>query len=411
MSDLNTNATAGVLAAIAAPFFMTLGFIVWDIEWKKAGGSAFALNMFKCNLASLAFLIMCGIVGFTNGGNSSQSDGMVINDRNDIFTGQNVGFLLLSSFIGIVVGDSAWLEALRLLGATRVLVVDTVKPFIAAGFGRWILDEQVNPIIFLGMVLTIFGVLLVSLEKEKGNDCKGEVEVDPSIEDADKDLEINPDRGQSETNLPDSSSDTLTTNSKQPTVSLFEEYTQKNSKAGMIRGYVLAVFNVLLDTYGSILTKQFGLGMTTWAINLIRFGFAGFLMLSCSFSLTVFHKYCSIKNLESTQKEDNSRRDSNVPIEGEPIDEVLWYRLPKMNLKQWGKICAGVALVTFICPALSNYALFQIAIALAITLGSLTPLYALILERLLKGKQATLRAIVGALLAVSGVIILSIWKS
>ena len=36
----------------------------------------------------------------------------------------------------------------------------------------------------------------------------------------------------------------------------------------------------------------------------------------------------------------------------------------------WLQINAGVALVTFLCPALSNYALFRLALGLAVSLGS-----------------------------------------
>ena len=41
-----------------------------------------------------------------------------------------------------------------------------------------------------------------------------------------------------------------------------------------------------------------------------------------------------------------------------------------MTREAWFKIVIGVALVTFFTPALSNFALFQVALALALTLGS-----------------------------------------
>lgn len=396
MSSSGANATAGVLAAIAAPFFMTLGFIVWDIEWKKAGGSAFALNMFKCNLASIAFLVMCGIAGFSIEEGADFDTGR---DGKDVFTLQNVGFLMLSSCIGIIVGDSVWLESLRLLGATRVLVVDTIKPFVAAGLGRWVLGEQVHPFIFLGMVLTLSGVLLVSLEKERNNDAKMETPIDSKNPDEENNAQEIPDATKENIAKQQSSSDETNSIRKETTLSFFSRLRLRLPRHEISRGYLFAIMNILLDTYGSILTKQFGVGMTTWAINLIRFGFAGIVMIIVCLVFIAQSKLISTSDDLATYDATNE------------LKTVSWYLLPQMGRKEWGKICLGVAFVTFICPALSNYALFQIAIALAITLGSLTPLYALILEKILRGKKATKRGISGAILAVSGVIVLGVFRS
>merc|ERR1712071_124502 len=94
-------------------------------------------------------------------------------------------------------------------------------------------------------------------------------------------------------------------------------------------------------------------------------------------------------------KNNNSHRDQSISTTYSKHHQ-MWYLLPQMTKMKWLKISLGVAFVTFICPALSNYALFQIAIALAITLGSMTPLYALILEWIWKAKRPTMKGIVGA---------------
>ena len=110
----------GVIAALLAPLFMSLGFFIWDMRWTVSGGSAFALNMFKCNVASIWFAIVAAIRGFSQRGSSS------------VFKVQSIGFLTLSSTLGIIIGDVLWLEALRLLGAKHVIVSDSLKPFAAA---------------------------------------------------------------------------------------------------------------------------------------------------------------------------------------------------------------------------------------------------------------------------------------
>lgn len=107
---MKDSETTGSLAAIAAPFFMALGFIIWDKTWSKSGGSAFALNLYKCNLASIGFVVASLIFGFRIDDDETDSETIK----------ESVGFLVLSGFIGIIVGDLAWLEAqdnLELLGS------------------------------------------------------------------------------------------------------------------------------------------------------------------------------------------------------------------------------------------------------------------------------------------------------
>ena len=141
--------------------------------------------------------------------------------------------------------------------------------------------------------------------------------------------------------------------------------------------------------------------MTTWTINLIRFGSSGVFMLVLS---VVFHLY-----YHSTKQYSSSP--SSLNQEEQDDDEpkhVQWYQLPRMSIKSWAVISLGVLFVTFITPALSNYALFEIALALAITHGSTTPLFTLILEAIFQKRQMpSFRAVVmGTSLAVGGVVII-----
>mmetsp|Transcript_27212 Transcript_27212/g.40932 ORF Transcript_27212/g.40932 Transcript_27212/m.40932 type:complete len:354 (-) Transcript_27212:1247-2308(-) len=352
---MDSNGTLGVIAATVAPFFMALGFIIWEKTWTVHKGSAFALNMFKCNLASLGFLVISFILGWTS--NGSKVD--------EAFSVESVLFLVLSGFIGIIVGDLAWLEALRLLGATKVLVIDSAKPFTAAIMGRLILNEPIHNLAWLGLVLTITGILVVSLERERQDD-----------------------HNKSNTDDSNNNKDEEGGTEEISGLPLMSE----RKSWWHFRGYILAIGNVVLDTYGSILTKQFGQGMSTWAISLIRFGSSGICMIIVSMALRI--------SLRKKEEEAEPGHESENP----------WYLLPQMNIQAWSRICLGVLFVTFICPALSNYALFQITLALALTLGSITPLYALILEWPFHGKQPTLCATMGVMFAIVGVVVLSIWQ-
>jgi drug/metabolite transporter (DMT)-like permease len=394
----------GILAALASPLVMTLGFILWDNHW---GGSAFSLNLFKCNLASLGFLVVSV---------ATRSEPFA----SSIFTAESVGFLMLSSTIGILIGDYLWLEALRLIGARRVIVVDTVKPFFAALLGWALLGEKLRPAAFGGMALTVAGVLVVGLERSapSSNDnqsveepksrkesigtarsySNGELEIvkeepktvepnqqqphldhgDPAMQD---DIDI------SMPGVPEPHDIEISAPSRQG--SLRERRT--NSKLSMRKGYIMSVLNVVLDTYGSVLTKQYGFAMTTWEINLIRFGFAGAVMLLVSLSFAA-RGYFLVPDKDKRRAEDPP-----------------WYTLPArtMTKRSWVHIVIGVSLVTFLTPTLSNYALFQIALALSLTLTSVGPLYALPLSWFLQNDRPSFRACIGAAMAVAGVVILS----
>jgi drug/metabolite transporter (DMT)-like permease len=406
----------GVAAALGAPFVMTIGFIIWENHWR---GSAFSLNMFKCNLASLGFLVL----------SLTTRSGELFPSL--IFTTRAVGYLMLSSTIGILIGDLTWLEGLHLLGARRVILVDAIKPFLAALFGWAILGESLRPPAFGGMALTVVGVLIVSLETEKGDNSDNEgsdgvtgsqdfdpkkadvvgdplLGVDDSVEPEGKEMVESIAVGNVEPQ-----GEVMVKSIAVPFAVAGQEGNEVKNKAStrlrltparLRRGYVLTALNVVLDTYGSLLTKEHGVGMTTWEINLIRFGFAAIVMLLLSVVLHLRHwvvNQMEMKkgNCDPTDEEDKNNKTSQI-----------WYSLPRnMKRKSWLQVSMGVLFVTFFTPALSNYALFQIALALALTLGSVGPLYSLPLTWLLQHDRPTFRACAGGLLAVAGIIVLSFW--
>ncbi|KAL3759622.1 hypothetical protein ACHAWU_009769 [Discostella pseudostelligera] len=183
-----------------------------------------------------------------------------------------------------------------------------------------------------------------------------------------------------------------------------EGVTQTNYK----RGYACAIVNVLADSLGSLLTKKYGVGMTTWSINLIRFGFAGVVLAGMSAGMRLKQRDSSAGNKDT--KYDNEQTANENGNVAESYDQPpRWFELPTLSRKGWVKITTGVGLVTFLCPALSNYSLFQIALGLAVSLGSVGPLYGIILDWPFKGKKPTVFGCVGVFFAIAGVIILCFW--
>jgi len=426
----------GILAALAAPLVMTIGFVMWE-DWK---GSAFALNMFKCSTASIGFLVLSAAT--TTPPFAS-------------YEGNSVGFLILSATIGILIGDWMWLKGQKILGSIRVIFIDSLKPFLAALLGWLILGEEIRPAAFGGIVLTVLGVLLVSYEytmkseEDQVRGCDdnsrgsmqqeehstatihndGETahetmlkleEGDASSMDPKEDSLTTPDATATAT----ATATTVATDESEDPVPKASD-AQLNKRQKRIRspreiriGYIYAILNVALDTYGAVLIKQFGQQLTVWEINLVRFGFAGAFLLSVS---AAFHAHTLLKSIEQRQKGSETsngdkkdkdkapQQQDSETSDGDKKDGVPWYALPlrPMTRTNWIYVSVGVALVTFLTPSLSNYALFQLAIALSLTLTSISPLYSIPVKYVMHKEIPTLRACLGALLAVGGIVVLA----
>jgi len=389
--------------------------------------------VYKCNVASIGFIIMCLVRGFAIPPSSDN-----IEEEESVFTTQNVGFLILSSTLGIIIGDVLWLEALRLLGAKHVIVIDSLKPFMAAVLGRVALDEVLRPLAYLGMVLTVFGIGVVSWEEQRSSSAKQQKDdIDTNgnenpIEQTEATDRIGFDNEEevARTNI-DNIEEHMNSDSNQQ-LSIEDTAENTNTSGKQIihfsretsvyrRGYICAIINVLADSFGSLLTKQYGVGMTTWSINLIRFGFAGVVLICISISMRIHDRYSASPSIESGSMESQNVEDnydttmnrendtSSMYINKLSSPPPKWYKLPKLSRIGWLQITAGVGLVTFLCPALSNFALFQIALGLAISLGSIGPLYGLLLDWPFKGKRPTLCGCIGVVLAIAGVVILCVW--
>ncbi len=338
--------------------------------------------------------------------------------QSSVFTTVNVGYLILSSTLGIIVGDVLWLEALCILGAKHVIVIDSIKPFGAAILGRVVLDEVLMPPAWGGMILTVVGVGVVAWEEQRSSSSpppKASHSANTAPTQQVKEEEV---AGTTESNV-ESSVEGLDGSPRAHDeqgilASAFDLSSENNSAGGNCttqtnykRGYTCALVNVLADSVGSLLTRKYGEGMTTWSINLIRFGFAGVVLVGISTGMRL--KQQGSRSSNTHNNHGNSMAIDKIDIETESNEQPRWFELPTLTRKGWARITTGVGLVTFLCPALSNYSLFQIALGLAVSLGSVGPLYGLILDWPFNGKRPTVTGCVGALFAVAGVVLLCFW--
>ena len=298
------------------------------------------------------------------------------------FRNEEVRFLMASSTVGILIGDWTWIEGLKYLGARKVIVMDSLKPFLAALVGWIFFDEKFNDPwkASIGLVLTVVGVALVGLE----------VETDEKIEDKQTD----------DDDIIESI--VRTSNIKNSTMDESYQY-----------GLFMALSNVVLHTLGATLTKEFGVEMTTWEINFVRFGFSGLCMLLLTVFLQTRYRLSQNQPLAGATTSETQNYGS-IPTNDYPTSsqhlgtETPWYALPSLSRASWIRVTMGVLFVSFLTPALTNYAMFQIPLALLLTLESIGPLYSLPLAIVLQKECPSVRASIGAVLAVAGIALLSL---
>ena len=376
---------SGLLATTFAPGFMVIGFLLWDNHWS---GSVFALNMYKCNLATLGFVL---VVCFSDN-----------NNWNNVTMG-NISFLFLSSTIGILIGDFVWLEALRILGAKKVIIMDCLKPFVASIIGNIFFNEQLHLSAYVGLFLTIVGVTMVSLEKKTATTTEeSEQKEEETIEDIiPRSSSIEVISTEHDKLLKHNCEENHVTIDRQESYAELRKKGQQSTKT-FIYGVINGVLNIILHAVGAALTKQYGQGMTTWQINMIRFGFAGICMAILSSTLSCHQKLSTLLSTKKTQNPVDMSLSSSLRRKTTP-----WYALPNLTRNSWIHISIGVAFVTFLHPALVYYAMFQIPLALVLTLDSIGPLYSLPFAWMLQKEVPTCKAYLGVFLSIGGIVILS----
>ena len=255
----------GLTAATLSPLMMTVGFIIWESAWK---GSAYSLNAFKCSLAGSIFLAISLSIRYF-----PQAPSI------------DLWMLLLSSLIGIVIGDNTWLLALQMIGAKKVILIDTLKPFLASLLGYFYLGEPITYDYVLGIILSSIGILIVSLETTQSdsddNDIKAKSATTLKRSNIIGDTAHNviydqlPLENANDEEYP--SSEWSTSSDKKPDLanvkgdiatndSITNEGTSSTS-SGNIVGYSLAAVNVIFDAFGSLLTKQYGIAYNTWEVK------------------------------------------------------------------------------------------------------------------------------------------------
>lgn len=78
---------------------------------------------------------------------------------------QQIFLLALSGIIGLIIGDTAIFKSFAEIGPRYTMLFYSTNPGIAAIFSYFILGESLGIFAIIGMIITIAGIAIVSLEK------------------------------------------------------------------------------------------------------------------------------------------------------------------------------------------------------------------------------------------------------
>jgi drug/metabolite transporter (DMT)-like permease len=142
--------TIGEIAAILTSALWTLNSILFTTAGKKIG--SISVNAYRI-IAAVIFLLITHIILFGN---------IIPNATNEQWI-----WIGLSGVIGLGIGDFGLFASFVIIGPRRSLLVMSLSPIFAAILAYIILNEILTNLAILGMIITIFGVIIVIIEKEE----------------------------------------------------------------------------------------------------------------------------------------------------------------------------------------------------------------------------------------------------
>mgnify|MGYP002681883161 FL=1 len=137
----------GELAALGGAFLWAVASVIYTRVGRAVGPAE--MNLLK-NVVALAML-----------GLTLLFVGQALPDA----AGPAVALLLLSGVVGIGLGDTAYFETLNAVGPRRALLLETLAPPLAALLALVFLGERLHPGAWLGIAVTVVGVIWVITER------------------------------------------------------------------------------------------------------------------------------------------------------------------------------------------------------------------------------------------------------
>ena len=143
----------GEIAALLTAVFWTVTSMSFESAGKKVG--SLAVNLIRL---VIAFVIYSVYLKITRG----------------MFLPLDAGaerwlWLSLSGLVGFVIGDLLLFQSFVVVGARVSMLIMSFTPPITALIGWMVLGEVLTPMNWLGMAITVSGISMVILKRQKGN--------------------------------------------------------------------------------------------------------------------------------------------------------------------------------------------------------------------------------------------------
>ena len=130
----------GFFAAISAVFSWTFACSIWRRESKKILPRQ--INIYKNVLASIFFLPVA----------------LTINWFSDL---PSIFLLTLSGIVGISIGDTLYINSLKIIGTRKTLSFEALTPIIATISGTLSIDEIYPQKVWIGSLIVSFSLLMI----------------------------------------------------------------------------------------------------------------------------------------------------------------------------------------------------------------------------------------------------------
>jgi drug/metabolite transporter (DMT)-like permease len=140
-----TDALFGALASLSCALTWAIASLVFAAALSQTKATAAGLGVVKAMIATPPLLL----IGLLSG-------------RGLPDVGDQLGTLALTSVLGLLVADTAWLQSLARLGVARGVLLIPLVPVTTAILARVMLDERPGPVALVGGALTLVGVVLAS---------------------------------------------------------------------------------------------------------------------------------------------------------------------------------------------------------------------------------------------------------
>lgn len=141
----------GELAALLTALFWTITSMSFESAGKKVG--SLSVNLIRL---VIAFLIYC-LVNYFRRGLFLPIDAST----------ERWGWLAVSGLVGFVFGDLFLFQSYIIIGARVAMLIMALAPPITALVGWIVLGEVLSPMNWLGMIITLLGISIVILKREK----------------------------------------------------------------------------------------------------------------------------------------------------------------------------------------------------------------------------------------------------